>query len=153
MDSSATCSPTPSCWEHRQLVRDCLFVQAGLAFIAANPHNGGRAPIRYLGTRRVGDDCPTADVEAFWSRGASNKTLKTVSQGTVRPHLEYGSTAWSTTAKTDQQALDKVQNQALRLITGAMRSTPITEMETHTGVQPLGQRRDAKILMQTDKFR
>ena len=71
------------------------------------------------------------------TRGASKKILKSVYQGTVRPHLEYGSTAWSTTAKTNQQALDKVQNQALRLITGAMRSTPITEMERLTGVQPL----------------
>ena len=83
--------------------------------------------------------------------GASEKILKTVYQGTVRPHLEYGSTAWSTTAKTNQQALDKVQNQALRLTTGAMRSTPITEKERITGVQPLGQRRDAKNMMQAEK--
>ena len=80
--------------------------------------------------------------------GASEKILKTVYQGTVRPHLEYGSTAWSTTAKTNQQTLDKVQIQALRLITGAMRSTPITEMERLTGVQCLDQRRDAKNMMQ-----
>ena len=85
--------------------------------------------------------------------GASEKILKTVYQGTVRPHLEYGSTAWSTTAKTNQQALDKVQNQALRLITGAMRSTPIIEMERLTGVQPLGQRRDAKNMMQAETFK
>ena len=84
---------------------------------------------------------------------ASEKVLKTVYQGTVRPHLEYGSTAWSATAKTNQQALDKVQNQALRLITGAMRSTPITEMEKITGVQRLGQRRDAKNMMQAEKFK
>ena len=73
--------------------------------------------------------------------GASEKIINTVYQGTVRPHLEYGSTAWSTTAKTNQQALDKVQNQALGLITG---SKSITEMERLTGVQPLDQRRDAK---------
>ena len=54
---------------------------------------------------------------------------------------------------TNQQALDKVQNQALHLITGAMRSTPITEMETLPGVQPLGQQRDAKIMMQAEKFK
>ena len=28
--------------------------------------------------------------------GASEKILKTVYQGTVRPHLKYGSTTWST---------------------------------------------------------
>ena len=34
-----------------------------------------------------------------------------------------------------------------------MRSTPITEMERLTGVQPLGQRRDAKNMMQAEKFK
>ena len=72
---------------------------------------------------------------------------------TVRPHLEYGSTAWSATANTNQLDPDRVQNQALRLITGAMRSTPITEMERLTGAQPLGQRRDAKNMMQAEKFK
>ena len=85
--------------------------------------------------------------------GASEKVLKTVYQGTVRPHLEYGSTAWSTTAKTNQQALDKVQNQALRLITGAMLSTPITKIDRLTGAQPLGRRRDAKNMMQAEKYK
>jgi len=85
--------------------------------------------------------------------GANEKTLKTVYQGSVRPHLEYGSTAWSTCAKTTQQALDKVQNQALRIITGAMRSTPIKAMEQLTGIQPLNQRREAKIMVQAQKFR
>ena len=74
-------------------------------------------------------------------------------QGTVRSHFEYGSTAWSTTAKTNQQALDKVQNQALGLITGAMRSKAITEMERLTGVQPLGQKRDARNMMPAEKFK
>ena len=85
--------------------------------------------------------------------GANEKTLKTVYQGSVRPHLEYGSTAWSTCAKTTQQALDKVQNQALRIITGAMRSTPIKAMEQLTNIQPLNQRREAKIMAQAEKFR
>ena len=53
--------------------------------------------------------------------GANEKILKTVYEGTVRPHLEYGAPAWSTTAKPNQQTLDKVQNQALQLTTGAMR--------------------------------
>ena len=85
------------------------------------------------------------------TRGASEKILETVYQETTSPHFEYSSTASSTTVKTNQQAPDKVQNQALCLITGAMRSTPITEMARLTLVQPLGQRRDAKL--QEDKFR
>ena len=70
------------------------------------------------------------------SWGANETILKRVYQGAVHPHLEYGSTARSTTAKTNQQVLDKVQNQALRIITGSIRSTPIKAMETTAAVQP-----------------
>ena len=87
------------------------------------------------------------------SWGANERILKSIYQGTIRPHLEYGSTAWSTSAKTNLQTLDRVQNQALRLITGAMRSTPISEMEKLTEIQPLGQRREAKLLIQAEKFK
>ncbi|PVD24865.1 hypothetical protein C0Q70_15354 [Pomacea canaliculata] len=41
--------------------------------------------------------------------GANEKILKTVYQGTVRPHLEYGSSTWMTAAKSHLQTLDKVQ--------------------------------------------
>ncbi|KAK7113996.1 hypothetical protein V1264_000134 [Littorina saxatilis] len=84
--------------------------------------------------------------------GANEKILKTVYQGTVRPHLEYGSSSWATAAKTHQQALDKVQNQALRIITGAMKSTPIQKMEQVTGIPPLSKRRDCKTMVQATKY-
>ena len=71
----------------------------------------------------------------------------------VRPVLEYSSTAWSTTAKTNQQSLDMIQNQALRIITDAMKSTPITFMEQTTTIQPLQQRRQAKVLLQAEKYK
>ena len=85
--------------------------------------------------------------------GAKTNILKQVYQGAVRPHLEYGSTAWSTTAKTHQQTLDKVQNQALRIVTGCMRSTPIKTMEETTAIQPLYQRRDAKNMILAEKIK
>ena len=56
--------------------------------------------------------------------GSNEQILMTVYKGSVRPILGYSSTAWSTTAKTNQQSLDKIQNQALLIITGAMKSTP-----------------------------
>ena len=64
--------------------------------------------------------------------GSNEQILKTVYEGSVRPVLEYSSTAWSTTAKTNQHSLDKIQNQALRIITGAMKYTPIIFMEQIT---------------------
>ncbi|KAK7107736.1 hypothetical protein V1264_015601 [Littorina saxatilis] len=85
--------------------------------------------------------------------GASEKTMKTLYEGTVRPQLEYGAPAWSSACKSNLQALDKVQNQALRILTGAMRSTPIKTMESLTGVQPLITRRDTKTLIQAEKYK
>ena len=87
------------------------------------------------------------------SWGANQRTLRTVYESTVRPHLEYGSTAWSTAAKTSLQSVDKVQNQALRIMTGAMKSTPIAAMEEVTGIQSLEKRRHMKILTQAEKFK
>jgi hypothetical protein len=50
--------------------------------------------------------------------GANEKILKYVYQGNVRPHVEYRSSSWMTAVQTHHQNLDKVRNQALRIITG-----------------------------------
>ena len=84
--------------------------------------------------------------------GANEQILKTVYEGSVRPVREYSSTAWSTTAKTNQQSLDKIQNQALRII-GAMKSTSIPFMEQTNAIQTLQQRRQAKVLLQAEKYK
>ena len=79
--------------------------------------------------------------------GANEKVLKSVYQGNVRPYLEYRSSSWMTAAKTHHQTLDKVQNQALRIITGAMKSTPIQSMEEITNIPPLRKRRKCKAMI------
>ena len=87
------------------------------------------------------------------SWGADSATLKRLYTGRVRPVLEYGITAWGTTAKSNFDQVNKVQNQATRIITGAMKSTPIQELETITELQPLADRRDTKLLTQAAKFK
>ena len=57
-----------------------------------------------------------------------------------------------TSAKSNQQRLDRVQNQALRLITGGLKSTPIKAMEEVTNKKTLAKRRDAEALMQASKY-
>jgi hypothetical protein len=84
--------------------------------------------------------------------GANENILKSVYQGNVRPHLEYGSSSWMTAAKTHHQTLDKVQNQALRIITGAMKSTPVQSMEEITNIPPLRKRRECKAMIQATKY-
>ena len=52
--------------------------------------------------------------------------------------MEYGSTTLSSAIYT----LDKVHNQALRLITKSMKSTLIRVMEETTAIQPLSKGRE-----------
>ena len=85
--------------------------------------------------------------------GAAEAVLKNVYIGTIRPHLDYGSTTCSSASKTSNYTLDKVQNQALRLITGSMRSTPIKIMEEITAIQPLSKRRDMRIMIQAERYK
>ena len=86
------------------------------------------------------------------SWGDHEKIFRTEYLGAIRPVLEFGSTAWITTAKTNKQRLDKIQNQALRLITGGLKSTPITAMGNITNIPPLSKRRKAKTLLQASKY-
>ena len=85
--------------------------------------------------------------------GANSKILKNVYMGAVRPSLEYGASAWATAAKTHTNKLDKVQNIGLRTIFGAMKTTPIAEMEKTAGVEPLEGRRQAKLLIHAEKMK
>ena len=47
----------------------------------------------------------------------------------------------------------RYKNQAMRLMTGAMCSTPISCLETITGLQSLEERCDIKVLTQDEKFK
>ena len=85
--------------------------------------------------------------------GADTVTLKRLYTGRVRPALEYAMTAWGTTAKSNFDRVSKVQNQATHIITGGMKSMPIMELETITGLQSLDDCRDLKLLSQAAKFK
>ena len=61
--------------------------------------------------------------------------------------------ATSTAAKSNTDKADRIQNQAMRIMTGAMRSTPVTTLETVTGLQTLDNRRNNKVLSQAAKFK
>ena len=84
---------------------------------------------------------------------AAETVLKNVYIGAIRPHLEYGSTSFTFASKSTQYTQDKVQNQALRLITGVMKSTPIKVMKETTAIAPLGHRRDMKNLIQAERYK
>ena len=79
--------------------------------------------------------------------------LRNVYIGTIRPHLEYGLTTLSSASKSAIYILDKVQNQALRLITGSMKSIPIRVMEETIVIQPLSKRRDMRNIIQGERYK
>ena len=85
--------------------------------------------------------------------GANHSILKKLYTGMVRPVLEYGSAASATASQYQFAKISKVQNTAARIITGAMKSTRIQSLESVTGLQPMADRRDAKVILQAEKFK
>ena len=85
--------------------------------------------------------------------GAAETVLKNVYIEAIRPHLEYDSTSFTSASKSTLYTLDKVQNQALRLITGAMKSTSIKVMEETTAITPLSNRRDMRNRIQVERYK
>ena len=89
--------------------------------------------------------------ETKW--GANMKILTQVYTAAVRPHIEYACSAWSSAAKTNLDQLTKTQNAGLRIITGGMKTTPISELERTAGLLSLGERREEKLLRQSKKMK
>ena len=85
--------------------------------------------------------------------GANHNVLKKMYTGRIRPTLEYGMAATCTASKSQKENRNKIQNQAMRIMTGAMCSTPISCLETITGLQSLEERCDIKVLTQDEKFK
>ena len=85
--------------------------------------------------------------------GANSNILKQVYTGAVRPVVDYASTTRDTASKTNKRKLDRVQNMGLRIVLGAMRSTPIQQMEKTANLQPLECRREYKAAIQGEKLK
>ena len=69
--------------------------------------------------------------------GADTNIPQRVYTGAVRPIMEYATTSWATASNANKSKLDKVQNVAFRAIVGAMKTTPIKEMEKRADLEPL----------------
>lgn len=69
--------------------------------------------------------------------GASAKIIKLFYTSYVRSKIDYGSTLYASAAASQLQKLDPVQNSALRMILGVMRSTPVLSLQAESGMPPL----------------
>ena len=68
--------------------------------------------------------------------GADLSILTKVYTATIWLAMEYASTTWITAAKTNRIRLDKIQNMALRVILGAMKTTPVHDGKKNSQCRP-----------------
>lgn len=75
----------------------------------------------------------------FW--GSDPKVLTMIYKSIVRSHFDYSCLAYYNCSPTLLKKLDVTQNTALRIISGAMKTTPINALEAETCIEPLSIRR------------
>lgn len=78
--------------------------------------------------------------------GASQDVLRRIYVATVLPILDYGSIAFNSAPQATLRQLDTIQNNAMRLISGALKSTPISAMMHELALLPLQTRRNRIIM-------
>jgi hypothetical protein len=64
----------------------------------------------------------------------------------IKPKLDYGCEAYSSACKSLLETLNPIQNSAIRIATGAIRSSPIYSLHSEAGLKPLELYRENKIL-------
>ena len=76
-------------------------------------------------------------VIASKSWGADFTTLRTFYLAFIRSKMAYAAEVWSSCSRSHLDRLCRIQNSALRLITGALKTTPVAAMEIETDIIPL----------------
>ncbi|XP_055861377.1 uncharacterized protein LOC129921966 [Biomphalaria glabrata] len=87
------------------------------------------------------------------SWGAEKKTLRQLYTGYVRSVMDNCLSIQVAANKTYQSSLDTIQNQALRLISGGMRTTPTAACEIDSNIEPLKLRRNRAALEAIERYR
>lgn len=75
------------------------------------------------------------------SWGASKKTLCYIYKALIRSRIDYGCEVYEAANKSNLKKLEIIQNQCLRICTGAIKSTTTNTLEVDCGVMPLDIRR------------
>ena len=85
--------------------------------------------------------------------GADKANLRNMYLGYVRSTMEYGLALQSICSDSVQLSLDKVQNDAVKFISGGMRSSPIAACEVDSNIEPLNLRREAAVVEMVERYR
>ncbi|KAI5721707.1 hypothetical protein M8J77_024546 [Diaphorina citri] len=78
--------------------------------------------------------------------GLRRETLRKLYFALVSPILDYGSILYSSASQSNLNKLNVVHNSAIRLITGAFRTSPIVSILAESGIPPLSIRRSVLTL-------
>ena len=84
--------------------------------------------------------------------GTEKRTLRQLYIGYIRAKLDYCSPIQTVANKSALQEINKVQNQGLRLICGAMRSTPTAACEIDANIEPLDIRRNRTLTEAVERY-
>ena len=69
------------------------------------------------------------------------KSLQTIYFSYIRPLLEYADVVWNNCAQYESNELEKIQNEAARIVTGATKLVSINSLLLETGWETLASRR------------
>ena len=78
--------------------------------------------------------------------GADKLRLLAIYKTLIRSKIDYGCQAYASAPKTQLLWLDRIQSAALRIVTGAYKSTANTDVQIECSIQPLSLRREELIL-------
>ena len=84
--------------------------------------------------------------------GADRTVLTRIYKGFIRSTLDYGSIFYMSASQTTLAKLDIIQNSCLRIIVGAMKSSPIISLEVESNIPPLSIHRDYVLLRYYFRF-
>ena len=85
--------------------------------------------------------------------GADKANLRQIYLGYVRSVLEHSLALQNICSKSVVDKLDKVQNGAVKFISGGMKSAPIAACEVDSNIEPLVYRREAAALEMVERYR
>ena len=68
------------------------------------------------------------------------RSLETIHLSFIRPLLEYGDLIFDNLTNFEPNELDKIQNEAVRIVNGTTKLTSIENLNTDSGGQTLGNR-------------
>ena len=83
---------------------------------------------------------------SFSKWGADCKSLLRIYNALIKSKLDYGVEAYGSACKSTLERLNTIQNTALRIATGAFRTSPASSMQVLCGVKPLPDARNEKLV-------